>query len=36
MGKNFINADHSALTQKVETSPKAPKFKFCDRVRITK
>ena len=33
-GKKPINADYSALTEKIETNPKAPKFK--DRVRITK
>ena len=30
-----INTDYSALTEKVETNPKAPKFKVNDRVRIT-
>ena len=31
-----INADYSALTEKIETNPTAPKFKVSDRVRITK
>ena len=31
-----INADFFALTEKIETNPKAPKFKVNDRVRITK
>ena len=31
-----INADYSAFTEKIETNPKAPKFKVNDRVRITK
>ena len=30
-----INTDYSALTEKVETNPKAPKFKVNDRVRTT-
>ena len=34
--KKPINADYSALTEKIETNPKAPKFKVNDRVRITK
>ena len=34
--KKPINADYSALTDKIETNPKAPKFKVNDRVRITK
>ena len=36
MIKKPINADYSALTEKVETNPKAPKFKVNDTVRITK
>ena len=28
VGKKPINADYSALTQKIETTPKAPKFKI--------
>ena len=32
--KKPINADYSALTEKIETNSKAPKFN--DRVRITK
>ena len=31
-----INADNSALIEKIETDFKAPKFKVNDRVRITK
>ena len=31
-----INANYSALTEKIETNPKASKFKVNDRVRITK
>ena len=34
--KNPIDADYSSLTEKVESSNKAPKFKVDDRVRITK
>ena len=34
--KKPINADYSALNEKIETNPKAPKFKVNDRVRITK
>ena len=30
------NDDYSVLTEKIETNSKAPKFKFNDRVRITK
>ena len=31
-----INTDYSGLSEKIETNPKAPKFKVDDRVRITK
>ena len=31
-----INADYSALTENIETNPKASKFNVNDRVRITK
>ena len=31
-----ISADYSALTEKIETNHKVSKFKFNDRVRITK
>ena len=31
-----FNADYSALAERIETNPKAPKFKVNDRVRITK
>ena len=33
---SVIHADYSALTEKIETNLKAPKFKVNDRVRITK
>ena len=36
INKKLIKADYSALTEKIETNPKAPKFKVNDRVRITK
>ena len=36
INKKPNNADYSALTEKLETNPKAPKFKVNDRVRITK
>ena len=36
INKKPINADYSALTEKIETSSKAPKFKVNDRVRLTK
>ena len=36
MGKKPVDADYSALTEKTETNPKAPKLKNGDRVRITK
>ena len=36
IGKKPTDPDHSALTEKIETNPKAPKFKVGDRVRITK
>ena len=35
INKKPINADYSALTEKIETNLKAPKFKVKDRVRIT-
>ena len=34
--KKPIKADYSALTEKIETNSKAPKFKVNNRVRITK
>ena len=34
--KNSINADYYALTENIETNPKAPKFKVNNIVRITK
>ena len=36
INKKLIYPDHSALTEKIETNSKAPKFKVNDRVRITK
>ena len=36
INKKYINAHYSALTEKIETNPKAPKFKVNDTVRITK
>ena len=36
INKKPINADYSVLTEKIETSSKAPKFKVNDTVRITK
>ena len=34
--KKPINAGYSALTEKIETEPKASQFKVNDRIRITK
>ena len=36
LNKKPIHAYYSDLTEQIETSPKAPKFKFNDRARITK
>ena len=36
MCRNPINTNYSALSEKIETNLKAPKFKVNDRVRITK
>ena len=36
VNKKPIKAGCSALTEKIETNPKAPKFKVNDRFRITK
>ena len=36
IGKTSINADYSALTEKNEINPKAPKIKVNDRFRIKK
>ena len=36
INKKPINADYSALIKKIETNPKAPKFKVNDRIKITK
>ena len=33
-GKEPINADYSALAEKSEANPKAPKFKVNDRVKL--
>ena len=34
--KKPINADYSAVNEKIETNPKAPKFKVNDRFKTTK
>ena len=36
INKKKIDADYCALTEKIETNPKASQFKVNDRVRITK
>ena len=36
INKKPINADYSALAEKIEANLKAPKFKVNDRVRTTK
>ena len=36
IGQRLIYAAHSALTEKIKISPKAPKFKVGDSVRIIK
>ena len=36
IGKKSIDADYSALTEKIESSHEAYKFKVGNRVRITK
>ena len=36
IGKKPVNADYSALSEEIESSHKAPKFKVGDRVRVTK
>ena len=36
INKKPINADYSTLTEKIETNPKATKFKVDDRVTITR
>ena len=36
INKKPTNADYSAFTEKIETNPKAPKFKVNGIVRITK
>ena len=35
INKKLIDAEYSALTEKIETNHKAPKFKVNDRVRMT-
>ena len=35
IGKKPITADYSALSVKIETNPKSPKFKINERVGIT-
>ena len=35
INKKTFNADYSALTEKIETNPKAPNFKVNNIVRIT-
>ena len=36
INKKCVNADYSALTEKIEMKLKVPKFKTNDRVKITK
>ena len=36
INKKAITADYSALTEKIETNFKAPKFKVNDKIRVTK
>ena len=36
INKTHINVDCSALTEKIETNPKSPKYKVNYRVRVTK
>ena len=36
IGENPADVDYSGLTEKIELTHKAPKFKVGDRVRITK
>ena len=36
IGEKLINANYSTLTEKVETNPKAPKFKVNDRAKTSK
>ena len=36
INKKLINADYSAFDEKIETNPKASKFKVNDRARITR
>ena len=36
INKKPIDSDYSASAEKIESNPKAPKFKVNDRVRITK
>ena len=34
IGKKPINGNYSALTEEIETNPKSPKFKVCNRFSI--
>ena len=36
ISKKPVDANDSDLTEEFETNPEAPKFKSCNRVRITK
>ena len=36
INKKPINAGYLALTEKIETNPKVPRFKVSDRIRIIK
>ena len=36
INEKILNADYSALTEKIEANSKVPKFKVNDRIRITK
>ena len=36
IGKKHIDTDYSDLTEEIESTHEAPKFKVGDRVRITK
>ena len=36
IGKKPLDADYSAMTEKIEMNPKSPKFTVSNRVKITK
>ena len=36
IGEKPVDANYSALSKEIETSPKSPKFQVGDKVRITK